>query len=133
LFHAGSALGLHPSELSPLKQPAHLSMTRALLTLTRHRLHQRPARTPLLDISLQQSRCNDLVTAPSSAAGRSRQRLEVPLSGRQASSTNQGPQSPPRRLRPARLRVTFPGPKPRSSSTAVRLAASGAFDHPALP
>jgi hypothetical protein len=52
LFHAGSARGLHPSELSPLKQPAHLSMTRALLTLTRHRLHQRPARSPLLNIEL---------------------------------------------------------------------------------
>jgi hypothetical protein len=50
LFHAGSALGLHPSELSPLKQPAHLSVLRALLTLTRHRLVRRPARPPLLNI-----------------------------------------------------------------------------------
>jgi hypothetical protein len=75
LFHAGSALGLHPSELSPLKQPNHLSMTRALLTLTRHRLHRRPARTPLLNIRFCRSRCNDLVTAPSNAADRSRQRL----------------------------------------------------------
>jgi hypothetical protein len=35
LFHAGNAHGVHPSELSPLEQPFHLSVTVALLSLTR--------------------------------------------------------------------------------------------------
>jgi hypothetical protein len=109
-------------------------MTRALLTLTRHRLHRRPARTPLLNIRLVRSRCNDLVTTPSSAPGRNRQRLlDTALPPPGFLHEPKGPQPPPERLRPARRRAAFPGPKPRSSYPPARLTATSTFRHSALP
>jgi hypothetical protein len=125
LFHAGSARGLHPSELSPLKQPAHLSMTRALLTFARSRLDRRTARTPLLNIRfsttpLQRPRHCDL----------HRRRPKPPTPSDRRSPA---PRLPPRtkarglhhdRLRPAHHRAALPGPKPRCCNPPVHRRAA---------
>jgi hypothetical protein len=47
LFHAGSARGVCPSELSPLRQPFHLSVADALLALSHCLLLRRPISSPL--------------------------------------------------------------------------------------